>query len=281
MARELRRLLIPPERLAAAAQAAAGGDGSGGGDRPEFTLTPAESRYLTRVLRYGPGDRFAVLDGAGGLWGAQLLADQRVRLEQPLQAPLERQAPPRPRLVLAAAVVKRDFEVVVRMAVELGVDHLLPLQCERTAVQGQLRPERWRSIAAEAAEQCERLWLPEIAEPCPLPALLERSLPVAAAADPLPLRLWATTRRPDCRALDTLLSQLGSVSAPASQQAPLPAEIWLAIGPEGGWSEAEERQALASGWLAVDLGPRILRSSTACVAGLSALSSWRARVCGC
>jgi 16S rRNA (uracil1498-N3)-methyltransferase len=274
MARELRRLLIPAERLAAAAPAVAGG-------QVEFLLTAAESRYLTRVLRYGPGDRFAVLDGAGGLWGAQLLLDQRVQLEQPLQAPLERQAAPRPRLVLAAAVVKRDFEVVVRMAVELGVDHLLPLQCERTAVQGQLRPERWRSIAAEAAEQCERLWLPQIAEPCPLPALLERALPLAAAADPPPLRLWATTRRPDRLALVEVLRQLGSGSAPASQPDALPAEIWLACGPEGGWSEAEERQALASGWRAVDLGPRILRSSTACVAGLSELSSWRGRLCGC
>jgi len=270
MVREQRRLLIPRERLEAAAQAA-------GPEGPELNLTSAEGRYLTKVLRYGPGDRFAVLDGAGGLWGAQLLALDRARLDQPLQAPLERQAPPRPRLVLAAAVVKRDFEVVVRMAVELGVDRLLPLQCERTAVQGQLRPERWRSIAAEAAEQCERLWLPEIADPCPLAAVLERSQPAVAPA----LHLWATTRRPDRRELVKLLGGLEAGGATPAGPGLQPAEIWLACGPEGGWSEREEQQALASGWLAVDLGPRILRSSTACVAGLSALSSWRSRACGC
>lgn len=270
MARERRRLLIARERLEAAAQAS-------GLEGPELTLTPAEGRYLSKVLRYGPGDRFAVLDGAGALWGAQLLAADRARLEQPLQAPLERQAPPRPRLVLAAAVVKRDFEVVVRMAVELGVDRLLPLQCQRTAVQGQLRPERWRSIAAEAAEQCERLWLPEIADPRPLAAVLEQGLPAEAPV----LHLWATTRRLDRRALGEVLSGLAGEGDPASRPDSRPAEIWLACGPEGGWSEGEESHAGARGWLPVDLGPRILRSSTACVAGLSALSSWRARVCGC
>ena len=269
MAREQRRLLIAPARLAAAASAASGG---GRLEAIELTLSAAESRYLTRVLRYGPGDGFTVVDGAGRLWAAQLLAADRARLEQPLAEPLQHQPPPRPRLVLAAAVVKRDFEVVVRMAVELGVDQLLPLLCERTAVQGQLRPERWRSIAAEAAEQCERLWLPEIAEPCTLPAVLEQA---SAAGDPAPLLLWATTRRSDRLPLVELLSRQNP------QPSEWPEAIWLACGPEGGWADGEETQARLAGWTAVDLGPRILRSSTACVAGLSAISSWRGGVCGC
>ena len=275
MAREQRRLLIAPARLAAAASAASGG---GRLEAIELTLSAAESRYLTRVLRYGPGDGFTVVDGAGRLWAAQLLAADRARLEQPLAEPLQHQPPPRPRLVLAAAVVKRDFEVVVRMAVELGVDQLLPLLCERTAVQGQLRPERWRSIAAEAAEQCERLWLPEIAEPCTLPAVLEQASAAGAASaagDAAPLLLWATTRCSDRLPLVEILSRQNP------QPSEWPEAIWLACGPEGGWAEGEETQARLAGWTAVDLGPRILRSSTACVAGMSAISSWRGGVCGC
>ena len=275
MAREQRRLLIAPARLAAAASAASGG---GRLEAIELTLSAAESRYLTRVLRYGPGDGFTVVDGAGRLWAAQLLAADRARLEQPLAEPLQHQPPPRPRLVLAAAVVKRDFEVVVRMAVELGVDQLLPLLCERTAVQGQLRPERWRSIAAEAAEQCERLWLPEIADPCTLPAVLEQASAAGAASaagDAASLLLWATTRRSDRLPLVEILSRQNL------QPSEWPEAIWLACGPEGGWADAEESQARSAGWTAVDLGPRILRSSTACVAGLSAISSWRGGVCGC
>jgi 16S rRNA (uracil1498-N3)-methyltransferase len=269
MARERRRLLIAPERLAAAA--------AEGLELPVLALTAEESRYLTRVLRYGPGDGFAVINGAGSLWSAELLAADRAVLQQPLAAPLQDQPPSQPQLVLAAAVVKRDFEVVVRMAVELGVDRLIPLLCERTAVQGQLRPERWRTIAAEAAEQCERLWMPQIDQPTPLAALLaEASAPGAAAC----LRCWATTRRDGLMPLDQLL-QLEAWASTPDAAAPLPTGIWLACGPEGGWSEAEEQQVLGLDWQPVGLGPRILRSSTACIAGLSSLSAWRAARSGC
>ena len=256
MAREQRRLLIAPQRLAAAAAGV-------------LALSAEESRYLTRVLRYGPGDGFAVLDGAGGLWSAELLGPDQARLLQQLQ----RDPAPRPQLVLAAAVVKRDFEVVVRMAVELGVDRLLPLLCERTAVQGQPRPERWRSIAAEAAEQCERLWLPSIEDPLPVTALLQQY-----PASPERLCFWATTRQ---QALPDLSAALESEAGTGTGTEAAIAEMVLACGPEGGWSGAEEEQAAAAGWRPVQLGPRILRSSTACVAALSGLSAWRARRHGC
>lgn len=254
MARELRRLLIAPERLEAAATA-------DGGALPVLMLAAEERRYLTRVLRYGPDDAFAVIDGAGRLWSARLLSAERARLEQPLAEPLQQQAPSLPRLVLAAAVVKRDFEVVVRMAVELGVDCLIPLLCERTAVQGRPRAERWRSIAAEAAEQCERLWLPQIEEPQALKALLLQHHPLRGG------RFWATTRR---EALAPLSDRLGVLNATDAGE-----EIWLACGPEGGWSPAEEGLAVDRGWQPVSLGANVLRSSTACVAGVAALSGWR------
>ena len=247
MARELRRLLIAPERLA-----------------PLVALTREEVRYLTRVLRFGSGDRFAVINGQGGLWTAVLQEDGSAQLEQDLTAPLEQHQPPVPSLVLAAAVVKRDFELVVRMAVELGVDRFIPLLCERTVVQGNLRAERWRSIAAEAAEQCERLWSPVIEEPIELAQLL-------ALKDPGAQGLWMTTRQTDLPLLGPVLAGLPLESLPS---------LWLACGPEGGWSPNEDEAAKAAGWKPVDLGPRILRSSTACVSGLSALASARAERCG-
>ena len=247
MARECRRLLIPASQLAAL-----GPDGV-------LALSPEHSRYLTRVLRYGPGDRFAVVDGEGRLWEAELLSSHQARLLQSRDQPLQQVAPAQPALVLVAAVVKRDFEVMLRMAVELGVDRLIPVLCERTAVLGQLRPERWRSIAAEAAEQCERLWLPRVEDPLALDQVL--ALAPAGAA-----RFWATTRQEQLPGLAPCLAAL---------PAEVP-EVWLACGPEGGWSSAEETQAAAQGWSSVQLGPTILRSSTAAVAGSAQLSSWRA-----
>jgi 16S rRNA (uracil1498-N3)-methyltransferase len=249
MAQERRRLLIAPERLTAAS------DGS-------VVLTADESRYLTRVLRLVPGDGLAITDGGGNLWEARLQGRDRALLEQPLQAPLQRVAPPRPELVLAAAVVKRDYDVVVRMAVELGVDRFQPLIAERTAVLGQLKAERWRTIAREAAEQCERLWLPQVAEPQPACQAM-----AAAAAQPHSLRLVATTRRPGLTSLQGVLREQRLDQPPSA--------LWLACGPEGGWSDGEEAEAERQGWIPVALGPRILRSSTAAVAALSMVSSWR------
>ena len=253
MVREQRRLLMSRPRLEAA---------NGGA----LALTAEESRYLTKVLRYGPGDGFAVVDGRGSLWRAALTGAATAQLKGSLEQPECHQPAPQPPLVLAVAVVKRDFELVVRMAVELGVDRLVPLLCERTAVLGQLKPERWRSIAAEAAEQCERLWVPAIEEPQPLSSLLDHG---GAAED---LRLWATTRQAQ---LPPLAQALEAWAEPA------PAAVWLACGPEGGWSPGEEQQALGAGWRPVQLGPRILRSSTAAVAAVAALAAWRWRRCGC
>ncbi|MBM5783505.1 MAG: 16S rRNA (uracil(1498)-N(3))-methyltransferase [Cyanobacteria bacterium K_DeepCast_35m_m1_288] len=254
MARERRRVLIRPARLREM-------DAQGC-----LALSPEHSRYLRKVLRYAPGDCFAVVDGAGHLWDAELLDQNQARLLQPLEQPLLHETPPSPALVLVAAVVKRDFELVVRMAVELGVERLVPIACERTAVLGQLRPERWHTIAEEAAEQCERLWLLQIDPPTPLWQLLRLEPPASPAAV---VRLWATTRQEGLPGLSQALQN----AAEAGQSLQ---EVWLACGPEGGWSPAEEEQAAAAGWISVQLGSTILRSSTACVAGAAVLSQWRA-----
>lgn len=247
MGRELRRLLVDPMRLRA-----------GAGPLP---LQPAERHYLSRVLRLAVGGRFAITDGAGRLWTARLVEDG-AELEQPLDTPLERQCRPDPRLTLAVALPRRDAEVLVRMVCELGVDGLLPLQGERGDRGVARRVERFPAILREAVEQCERLWRPELQA-------------VQAAADLFqqPLQgvgLLATTRDAKLPLLDQELA------APwASRPATVPAEVMLAIGPEGGWSEAEESAAMAAGWRPVSLGPTILRVSTAAVAGTAALVRWR------
>jgi 16S rRNA (uracil1498-N3)-methyltransferase len=244
--RELRRLLVEPERLASG---------------PTLTLTAEEGRYLGRVLRYGAGQRLAVGDGVGHLWSAVLLDGQRARLEQPLDRPLESQPPPDPLLVLAVAVPRLDFDVLVRMACELGVDRLQPLIAEHGAVRGSWKPDRWRAILREACEQCERLWQPRLLEP--------RDAVGWLTAPPEGLTLLAATREPD-------LPLLGRVLPQGSQEAVSLTAVTLAIGAEGGWSVGEADAARVAGWRRVSLGPRILRTSTAAVSGLAALAEWRA-----
>lgn len=267
MVREWRRLLVPPQRLAAAA------DG-------ELALEPPELHYLRRVLRLRPGERFGLVDGAGQIWSATLAAGT-ARLDQPFQAPFRSEPPPRPLLQLAVALPRQDADVLLRMACELGIDRLSPLRAERSAAAAPLRPERQGAILREALEQCERLWLPRLDPTQPAAAAL------AAAPETLPgsegpvLRLLATTRR---EGLPSLEQCLGSAERPGEGLAvhrppalvePSPALVVVAIGPEGGWSPAEEQVADEAGWQPVGLGGTILRTSTAAVAAAALLAAWR------
>ncbi len=247
MVRELRRLLIDPARLAV----------------PELTLDPQENRYLRRVLRFGAGDRFAVTDGAGRLWTAVLLEGAAARLEQPAAAPLEVAPPPAPPLELAVAIPRRDFDVLLRMVCELGIDRIQPLVAERGTGHGEGRGARWETIVREACEQCERLWLPELAGPAAAAPWLAQ--PRAG------LGLLATTRR---EGLPLITARLEAMALPSA--AVVSEGVALAIGPEGGWTPQEEMAAAAAGWLGVSLGPHILRTSTAAVVGAALLAQWRA-----
>jgi 16S rRNA (uracil1498-N3)-methyltransferase len=267
MSRELRRLLIEPARLEAAAV--------GEGGALSVALRPPERHYLERVLRYRPGARLAVVDGAGGLWSALLAEGGWLGLEQPPSAPLERQPLPQPELLLALAVPKREAELVWRMATELGADRLQPLGAQRCVPLGDPPLERWRTVVREASEQCERLWLPALESPAPAAAWWAKAL-----ADPATVGLLATTRRGGLPSLSAALTSL-PVSLPVALPGAVPGaaqglgRVCLAIGPEGGWSEEEEALAEGAGWIPVSLGEMILRSATAAVAGMAALASWR------
>lgn len=251
MVRERRRLLIAPARLA---------------DR--LILEPAEAHYVSRVLRLRPGDELEVVDGEGGLWRAVLLEGPGLELRPGRQQPLARVAPPAPRLVLAVAVPRHDADTLWRMATELGADRLQPLLAERRSPALRLASERWRGIAREAVEQCERLWHPEVLELAPAAAWFTAAPP----GDGTSLRLIATTRE-QAPPLESLLASWPP-SGPGQERGPR-RELALAIGPEGGWSATERQAASAGGWRPVGLGPAILRTSTAAVAGLARLAAWR------
>ena len=142
------------------------------------------------------------------------------------------------------------------------MDQLQPIHCQRCVPQAEYRPDRWRSIVQEAVEQCERLWAPELSELRAVDDWWE-------APDGSDLRLIAVARAAEITPLSVLLADQASADQ----------SIWLAIGPEGGWSERELAAAAAAGWVPVSLGGTILRSSTAAVAGITSLTNWRTLRC--
>ena len=241
---ELRRVLITPQRLAGCGQ--------------DVELTSDERHYLEKVLRLRPGSPFAIVDGQGGLHQAELRSNGWAQQG----ACMEQQPPQQLELVLLMGVIRRDFEVVVRMTCELGVDQLRPLQAQRSVVEPKSqRPQRWQSQLQEACEQSERLWLSQLH---PVSSAIDGLSQAKSARE---LRCIGVTREPGVPLLAEVLE-----AAPSVQR-------WqLACGPEGGWTPQERQTATDHGWQPVSLGPTILRASTAAISALALMQHHRQRL---
>ncbi|MBD2100570.1 16S rRNA (uracil(1498)-N(3))-methyltransferase [Leptolyngbya sp. FACHB-261] len=213
-------------------------------------LTAPQQHYLGNVLRLATGAQFIAMDGQGHWWRAQLEAN--AAMAQLLEA-LAQQAELPVKVSVAVALPKGSgFDEVVRQLTELGASQIWPLRSERTLMQpGSGRLERWRRIAQEAAEQAERTVVPELAEPLSFSELLQ-------ATQPLEQKYICVTRSQP----PSLWSQLQW------------GETLLLTGPEGGWTESEQQQALAAGFQPVSLGSRILRAVTAPVVALGLVAAF-------
>ena len=208
-----------------------------------LTLDGPPANYLANVLRLAAGAQVKLFDDRSGEWIAEIVEAGRKRVTLNVARHLR----PReevPDLWLLFAPIKRGrIDWLIEKATELGAARLVPVITQRTIVD-RLNADRLRAHAIEAAEQCERTALPELAEPAKLEALLKS---------------W-----PPGRSLYFADESGGEPFAPA----PGPAAIL--IGPEGGFTDAERELVRACPEAKpVSLGPRILRADTAAIAALS------------
>lgn len=212
-----------------------------------LTIGGPSAHYLIAVMRTKPGDPVRLFDDATGEWLATATTVGKRDLTLDVGERLrEREAVPD--LWLAAAPLKKGrVDWLAEKACELGVARLVPVVTRRTVVD---RPntDRLRAHMIEAAEQCGRTALPEVAEAVKLPALL---------------RDW-----PAGRALFFADEEGGTPAAAAMAAHHGPAAIL--IGPEGGFDD-EERAAIRAcpDAVAIGLGPRILRAETAAAAAVA------------
>ena len=208
-----------------------------------LTLDGAPANYLGNVLRLGPGAEVKLFDDRTGEWLAEIAESGKKRVTLAVTRHL-RPREPVPDLWLLFAPVKRGrIDWLVEKATELGIARLVPVLTRRTIVE-RLNLDRLRAHIVEAAEQCERTALAELAEPQKLAALL-----VAWQAD-------------------RILYFADENGGEPMAARPGPAAIL--IGPEGGFT-AEERAAIRALPQArpVSLGPRILRADTAALAAIA------------
>jgi 16S rRNA (uracil1498-N3)-methyltransferase len=216
-------------------------------------IPAATEHHLRRVLRRSEGSALTVTDGTGLRASAELVADG-VRLT----AAPEPGGTSAPRLVLAQSLAKgRRADDAVRTACELGVDRIVPIVAERT----QGRPDdraaiavvdRWQALAVSALEQSRGVHLARV-EPCLTTAVLASR----------PDGVGRTVRIVTVPGAPPLPDVLRDPSAGLASDGERVDEVWIAVGPEGGWSEAEVALLVGSGWLPVGLGPTVLRTEHA------------------
>jgi 16S rRNA (uracil1498-N3)-methyltransferase len=209
-------------------------------------LTQADSHHLTAVLRLRDGEIVVAGDGAGRWAPCRVGTGRRMgtgRPKDPAGPTLERVGPvettplSEPTVTVAFAPVKGDRpEWVVQKLTELGVDRIVPILTVRSVVRWEgeratKAVERLVRVAREAAAQCRRAWLPEVAAVSSLGSL------------------------------SSLTGMPTTLACPGGEPPDLARPV-VAVGPEGGWDPVE----LDAGFDTVGLGPTILRAETAAVA---------------
>jgi 16S rRNA (uracil1498-N3)-methyltransferase len=227
---------------------------------PEARLTESvielpqdEPAHLGRVLRLSAGDRIRVFNGRGDEWVASV--DEagkrrvRVRLDEPSTPAAEARVP----ITLAVSVLKGDkMDAIIRDAVMMGVATMQPMLTERTdvaraAIERGDRVARWQRIAVSSAKQCGRAVVPAVRPAAPLDDVLRES---------------------GCL---VLVEPSAGFAAVPLRDVPAMERVTLLIGPEGGWTHEEVRQAVESGARLLTLGPRTLRADAVPIVALTAL----------
>ena len=152
-------------------------------------------------------------------------------------------------ILLQALPEKERMEVIIQKATELGVSAILPFQSERSISlkereAKQKKAHRWQQIAVKAVQQSRRAKVPYVGECRPFQKVL-----VDCKEDGLKILLW---------------EKEGHHLKRVVRQCPTQ-KIYVMIGPEGGFTEAEVTLAKEKGFIPVKLGQRILRTETAAI----------------
>ena len=205
-------------------------------------MTREAAHHLLRVVGVAPGEAVELYTADGYSAIARLVevrsGDALLQTEGP---PMAVETGAAERWLLLARLKGPAFDTALRMATELGVTHILPVQAERSIARGDKRP-RWERVVASAVQQCGRAQAPQVGPPHSLGDAI-KALPTGTAA---------------------YICVPGSRSA-----APVTGPAAVLIGPEGGWTEREVAVALEAGAHRLGLGRWVLRADTAVAAALA------------
>jgi 16S rRNA (uracil1498-N3)-methyltransferase len=205
-------------------------------------VSGADARHLLKVLRARAGDALAAYCADGREWEAVIVSTGPTSLLLELGAARAARPDSPCSILLGQGVAKGDkLDRVVRAATELGVAEVMPVLTSRSEPSGKNREVRLQRIAEEACKQCGRARAPPVHAPATLAEFLAKAQGFAMKLVP-----WEG-------------GGIGLRQAlPAATKS-----VALLVGPEGGLAAEEVEQAKGQGFVAVSLGPRILRTETA------------------
>jgi 16S rRNA (uracil1498-N3)-methyltransferase len=220
------------------------------------TLPEDSAHHAIHVLRLREGEEVTLFNGRGGEFAARIASIQRLKISIDLlqHRAIEREPPLHVTLVQGVSAGEK-MDSTVRKAVELGVAEVQPVLAARSVARpkgerAENRRAHWQKVVVAACEQCGRNRIPEVHSVIP-----------------------AMDVRPKPDALAVLLSPLATLRF--SEAIGQSKAFVLAAGPEAGFTAEEEAALAAAGFVPASLGPRVLRTETAAVAALAALSALR------
>lgn len=220
------------------------------------TLPEDSAHHAVHVLRLREGDEVTLFNGRGGEFAARIASMQRLKISIDLlqHRAIERESPLRVTLVQGVSSGER-MDSTVRKAVELGVAEVQPVLATRSVARpkgdrAENRRSHWQKVVIAACEQCGRNRVPEVQPVLALKDYRATSLGGKILLSP-------TAERP--------LSKI-----PLQEN-----DFVLAAGPEAGFTADEEAMLVEAGFTPASLGSRVLRTETAAVAALAALSALR------
>ncbi|MBF0545794.1 MAG: 16S rRNA (uracil(1498)-N(3))-methyltransferase [Candidatus Riflebacteria bacterium] len=226
-------------------------------------LSKENTHYLEKVMRLKPGNSFLIIDGEGEEIEAILGEKGNFKITSRSRPDRELQIETR----LFAAITKGDrIETLIEKSVEIGILRITPLLAER-CVAGSPSPsklDRWRKIAVSAMLQCGGCILPNIDDPIKTSEIPE------SGENTLAILLHEVPKSNEVLPPDNLQPSNTKFNT-CSDQIRLKRHLFIASGPEGGFSENEAAIFQEKGWQSVCLGKRIFRADTAPLVALSAI----------
>ena len=219
-------------------------------------LAADDVRHAVSSLRVRPGEIIDVVDPDGKVWHVTVTGCSGEGVYGAVERAPE--VARQPRVALFQAVAKGEkMDDIVRAAVEIGAEEIVPVLTRRSVVKLDARKrteraERWRRVAVAAAKQSKRIAVPAVSDP----VRLSDALPLLAAYDVVVV-LWEEHEGAGVR------------RALRSVEAGIETRVALVVGPEGGFGAEEIEQLTAAGAVAASLGPTILRTETAAVVALT------------